>query len=388
MANSYWNSPGDFVAGTLVKAAEANTKFNGIESGFDAVEADLDSTITITAGDAGVVDIPDVIAVRKNKVLSFDASGDLVLDETVGEWKGDHADAAGTDYAVRDVIKDAAGRVKLDSIYRCNTAHTSTGQLNADIANFDLVIDMTDVKTSETNAANSASAASGSATTSSGHSDTANEWANKVDGFVSGSDNSSKSWAIGGTGDGEPTGGNAKDWATQLVTEVDGSEFSAKEYAVGTSVTAGSAIQWATEVEDTPVTTGPDAFSALHHAAKAAASAAAIDLYDIAFSFAGVLNDELIASFVATRAFTVATALADSQGYAQVASAGGAAVFSLAKNGAAAFGTVTFADGVNTDALASGSGASFSIGDRLTITTAADMHGIAGVSIVLVGAVV
>lgn len=74
----------------------------------------------------------------------------------------------------------------------------------------------------------------------------ANDWATKTDGFVSGSDNSAKSWAIGGAGDGDPTAGSAKDWA---ITP-----------------------------EDTLVT-GSD-YSALHWAAKAANSAAATELPD------------------------------------------------------------------------------------------------------------
>jgi len=422
MANSYWNSPGDFVAGTLVKAEDANTKFNGVESGFEAVEAAMDQAIQVTAVDAGVVDISATVAARAGNVLSFDVNGDLTASEGAGAWQGDHADAAGTDYSARDYVKDAAGALKLDSIYVCIESHTSTGDLAADTAYWAEVIDMTDVKASETAAAASASAADGSATTASGHADTANEWADKTTGFVSGSDNSAKSWAVGGTGDGEPAAGNAKDWATQVTTEVDGSDFSAKEYAVGTSVAAGSSKNWATKVDGAVSGTDHSAqawaiggtgvtdtagkgpakewainpedetvdgtnYSALHWAAKSATSAASFDIYDIAFNLTVVTSGagNVLASFTATRAFTIAASLAGCQGYAQTAPSGGDAVFTVMNNGVDTVGTFTFADGVSTDTLA-GAGDTINIGDVITIESAASMYSISGVSLTLKGA--
>lgn len=62
-------------------------------------------------------------------------------------------------------------------------------------------------------------------------------WAKKTDGFASGSDNSAKSWAIGGTGDGIPMGGSAKDWATAPGL-VDGVNHSAKTHASNASASA------------------------------------------------------------------------------------------------------------------------------------------------------
>lgn len=88
------------------------------------------------------------------------------------------------------------------------------------------------------------------ATEASASASSASNWATKTDNFVSGSDNSAKSWAIGGTGFGDPTAGSAKDWATQTTGNVDGTEFSSKEYAVGTNIRGvsgrGSAKDWAT----------------------------------------------------------------------------------------------------------------------------------------------
>jgi len=97
--------------------------------------------------------------------------------------------------------------------------------------------------------------------------DEAVDWAKKTDDFVSGADNSAKSWAIGGTGGGSPAGGSAKEWATSA-TIVDG-EYSAKEHASGTTPT-GSAKDWATK---TGGAVAGGEFSAKEYAADAQSSA-------------------------------------------------------------------------------------------------------------------
>lgn len=73
----------------------------------------------------------------------------------------------------------------------------------------------------------------------------ANEWADKTDGFVTGSENSAKSWAVGGTGDGDPTAGSAKEWATST-SAVDGGLKGARGYANDASASASSASGYAT----------------------------------------------------------------------------------------------------------------------------------------------
>ncbi len=78
-------------------------------------------------------------------------------------------------------------------------------------------------------------------------------WAKKTDGFVTGSDNSAKSWAVGGTGDGAPVAGSAKDWATKAGL-VDGAEYSAKKHATDASASAAAAAASSTSALTAPGT--------------------------------------------------------------------------------------------------------------------------------------
>ncbi len=73
----------------------------------------------------------------------------------------------------------------------------------------------------------------------------ANDWAQKISDFVTGSDNSAKSWAIGGTGNGDPTAGSAKEWATST-SVVDGGFKGALGYANDASASASSASGFST----------------------------------------------------------------------------------------------------------------------------------------------
>ncbi len=84
---------------------------------------------------------------RAGKLLAFDENGDPIVGEDIGNWRDEWA--AGVAYRVRDLVKDGSN----SNIYRCNTAHTSTGTTpissNADSAKWDLVIDATAVADAE-----------------------------------------------------------------------------------------------------------------------------------------------------------------------------------------------------------------------------------------------
>ena len=105
--------------------------------------------------------------------------------------------------------------------------------------------------TQATAAASSATAAASSASTAAGHITTAANYATKVDGAASGSDYSSKAWAVGGTGVTDTSSkGAAKEWAIETSGTVDGTSYSSKEYAQGTQAsTGGSSKSWAQDTD-------------------------------------------------------------------------------------------------------------------------------------------
>ena len=102
---------------------------------------------------------------RANKVFAFDASGNIDITQEIGVYKGNWA--AGTTYAVRDLVKDTS----TNNIFIAITAHTSSGSqpltTNTDSAKWALIVDAASATTSATAAANSATASASSATTAS-----------------------------------------------------------------------------------------------------------------------------------------------------------------------------------------------------------------------------
>jgi hypothetical protein len=153
---------GDLLASSLNEQLDALTIFDQqvSEEGRRAMRAPVYDPAL--AEDGGVVDmtLPSKTS-RAGKTLAFDSNGNPTVGEDIGNWRGDWA--ASVAYGVRDIVRDASNY----NIYRCNTAHTSSGTTpissNADVAKWDLVIDASYAATQATNAANSATAAAASA---------------------------------------------------------------------------------------------------------------------------------------------------------------------------------------------------------------------------------
>ena len=154
---------GDLLASSLNEQLDALTIFDQqvSEEGRRAMRAPVYDPALVE--DGGVVDmtLPSKTS-RAGKTLAFDSDGNPTVGEDIGNWRGDWA--ASVAYGVRDIVRDASNY----NIYRCNTAHTSSGTTpissNADSAKWDLVIDASYAATQATNAAASATAAATSAT--------------------------------------------------------------------------------------------------------------------------------------------------------------------------------------------------------------------------------
>ena len=113
------------------------------------------NTITTTEFTEGSTD-------RANKLLSFDASGDLSVSQELGIFRGNWA--ASTEYDVRDLVKDTS----TNNVFIATTAHTSSGSqpltTNTDSAKWSLIVDADSATSAQTAAASSATAAASSAT--------------------------------------------------------------------------------------------------------------------------------------------------------------------------------------------------------------------------------
>ena len=115
-----------------------------------AIKASVTNTITTTEFAVSASD-------RANKFFAFDSSGDLVVSQEIGTFRGNWA--ASTSYAQRDIVKDTS----TNNIFIVNTAHTSSGSqpltTNADSAKYDLLVDAASATTSATNASSAQTAA-------------------------------------------------------------------------------------------------------------------------------------------------------------------------------------------------------------------------------------
>ena len=275
---------GDLFANTLNEEIDSQTIF--VQQVAETAERSIKAPVTDPTNIN--MTLPSQTS-RAGKTLAFDASGNPVVGEDIGNWRDDWTTA--TSYGVRDMVRDATNF----NVYRCNTAHTSTGSApistNADSAKWDLVVD--------------AEAAGASAQLS-------EDWATKTNGIVDSTDYSSKAWSIGGTGVTNASGkGAAKEWATKTGGTVDGSEYSAKYYsqAAGTSATAAS-------------TSASNASTSATNASNSA-SAASTSATNASNSASAAATSETNASNSATAAATSASNASNSAALAAAAAASG-----------------------------------------------------------------
>jgi hypothetical protein len=135
---------------------------------------------------------------RANKILAFDANGEIAVTQEIGTFRGNWA--ASTAYAGRDIVKDTS----TNNIFIVNTAHTSVGSepltTNAESAKYTLVVDAQAATNAANNASNHASNSSNFANNSSNSANTsANHSANSSN-FANNASNSANASAANAAG--------------------------------------------------------------------------------------------------------------------------------------------------------------------------------------------
>lgn len=193
-------------------------------------------------------------SVRANKTLAFDANGNPVIGEVIGDNRGNWA--AGISYNKRDIAKDTSN----GNVYYVNTAHTSSGVLpidtNADVAKWDLLVDnasagasATAAAASETAAAGSASAASTSATNAASSASAASTSASNASTSATNAANSATA-ASGSASTASTAATNAGNSATAAATSATNASNSATAAASSATSASGSASTATTQASN------------------------------------------------------------------------------------------------------------------------------------------
>ncbi len=253
-------------------------------------------------------------ASRAGKTLAFDSNGNPVVGEDIGNWRGNWA--AGTAYTVRDLVKDASNY----NVYRCNTAHTSTGttpvKTNTDSAKWDLVVDAEYAATQATNAAASASAAQTAETNAETAETNAETAETNAETAATNAANSASAASTSAT-----NASNSASAASTSATNASNSASAAATSATNASNSASSASTSATNAANSATSASSSASTATTQATNASnsASAASTSATNASNSASAAATSATNASNSASAAATSATNAANAQTAAEAA---------------------------------------------------------------------
>ena len=255
--------------------------------------------------DGGTVNmVLPVASSRAGKTLAFDSNGNPTVGEDIGNWRGNWA--ATTSYTVRDLVKDASN----SNVYRCNTAHTSSGTTpissNSDTAKWDLVIDAAA-------AGASAAASAASATESAASAALANDWATKTSAPVAGGEYSAKYHAQQSASSASAAASSASAASSSQSAAASSASTSSTQAtnAASSASTASTQASNAAASASTASTQASNASSSAS-AASASASSASASQSGAATSATNAANSASAASTSATNAASSASSASSS----------------------------------------------------------------------------
>ena len=306
---SDFTTGGDLFANTLNDELDNQTIF--VQQVAETAERGLKAPVTDPTDIAMTLPAK---ASRAGKTLAFDANGNPVVGEDIGNWRGNWA--AGTAYTVRDLVKDASNY----NVYRCNTAHTASGvapiKTNADSAKWDLVVDAEYAEDQAAAAAASASAAASSASAASTSASNASSSASSASTSASQAATSATNSANSATA-ASTSASNASSSASAASTSASNASTSATNAASSATAASGSASTAATQATNASNSATAAATSATN--ASNSASAASTSATNASNSASAASTSATNASNSASAASTSATNAANSATAAEAA---------------------------------------------------------------------
>ena len=323
--NVPYTQTSDYQNNTALDAETLETSFDRstmqIQQNISGTDRAIKFGDTVTGVTASVTDISTGATTRANKILGFDASGNVSATLELGTNRGNWATS--TAYVVRDIAKqnNSGQTATYGNIYLCVEAHSSTGSYltQNDSSKWQLIFDVATTTTNATTATNQATYASraednaeayaqtaensqttifadvtSSSTSNDGysalhHREKSKEYAQTVDAQVtndSGTANQGYSAKEHAVGDLTASGGSAKAWAEDSSSPDGTSSKSAKTWATEASGSASTASTQAGNASTSATNASASEVSARN---SAAAVASALDSFDD--KYLGTMSD-------------------------------------------------------------------------------------------------